>query len=267
MSLKRLGRVPFPRPTHDPGLGGDSPITIATALKAFALPSLDAASETAAKADGFGGLHVVPVWNERIYQMVASIPKNSGKSAWQNNKCATCGDVDVALEDATCPRCGDALLRPIVREADGVIRLIKGFRTSYRRMFADRPAATVTTASGHIGSDFTIHPSENRLLSTLECALLQTFPSEFAWGDALKLYGHTNVRDMIGEAVPPAFTKAHGLVLRGLLKPPWGHAPLSESDERCLRAARKLAGSNSNSSAAEKPKSIMTTLANGAGEQ
>lgn len=253
-SLKRLGRVPFPRPSHDPALGGDTPITISAALTSFRLPSLDAASEAAAQVDGFESLHAVPVWSERVYQMVASIPKNSGKAAWDNKKCPACGDVEVTLKDAVCPVCGDALLRPIVREADGTVRLIKGFRTSYRRMFSDRPAATVTTASGHLGSDFTIHPSENRLLSTLECALLQTFPPGFAWGDALKLYGHTNVREMIGEAVPPAFTKAHGLVLGGLLKPPWRHAPLSASDDRCFRAIRKLKdGANSSGLLKKRP--------------
>src|ERR1017187_11000052 len=43
----------------------------------------------------------------------------------------------------------------------------------------------------------------NRLMSTLECARLQTFPAAFKWGKALKKWGHTNVRDMVGEAVPP----------------------------------------------------------------
>ncbi|MBI2741047.1 MAG: DNA cytosine methyltransferase [Rhodospirillales bacterium] len=239
-TLKRLSRIPFPRPTHDPSLGGGEPITIRSALDSFKLASLDAACDEKASSRGHGGLHVVPVWDERVYRMVSSIPKNSGKSAWDNKSCATCGGVDVDAESVLCPKCGEALLKPIVIEPDGKARLIRGFKSSYRRMFPDRPAATVTTASGHIGSDFTIHPSENRLLSTLECALLQTFPKTFDWGDALQLYGHTNVREMIGEAVPPAFTKAHGLVLKGLLRPPWRLAPLSASDDRCVRAWRKL---------------------------
>jgi len=36
-------------------------------------------------------------------------------------------------------------------------------------------------------------------------------------GDALKLWGRTNVREMIGEAVPPFFTRKHGRILVQLL--------------------------------------------------
>lgn len=85
-------------------------------------------------------------------------------------------------------------------------------------MASHRPASTVTTASGRVSSDNTLHPWENRVLSPLECAALQTFPDGFAWGDALAQAGHTAVRDMIGEAVPPHFTRLHGTVIAGLLK-------------------------------------------------
>ena len=51
----------------------------------------------------------------------------------------------------------------------------------------------------------------------LECQLLQTIPESFDWGDALDTTGHTHIRAMIGEAVPPAFTSAHGRVLASLL--------------------------------------------------
>jgi DNA (cytosine-5)-methyltransferase 1 len=108
-------------------------------------------------------------------------------------------------------------------------------------MYADRPASTVTTASGHLGSDYTIHPTQNRLLSPLECSLLQTFPDDFKWGDALKKLGHTNVREMIGEAVPPAFTKLHGEVLCGILNRDWARAPMASSDERLTKGWTKLA--------------------------
>src|SRR5204863_3887466 len=111
------------------------------------------------------------------------------------------------------------LARPVVQEADGGYRFVNGFRTSsYTRMCPDLPAATITTASGFIGSDKTIHPWENRVLSPRECAYLQTFPASFRWGDTLTRYGQSNVRRMIGEAVPPRFTRAHGRVLRALLE-------------------------------------------------
>src|SRR5208283_1450846 len=106
-------------------------------------------------------------------------------------------------------------------------------------MHSNFPAATITTASGHIGSNHTIHPFENRVLSTLECALLQTLPRGFKWGRALKQWGHTNVREMIGEAVPPHFTKLHGNVLRALLEGRFNVRLYPAEGKRSLRAVRK----------------------------
>jgi DNA (cytosine-5)-methyltransferase 1 len=238
--LLRTARAPFPRPTHAPDLGKAGPISLSDALTSFMLPALDAKDEQLARADGFDGFHFVPVWNQRTYDMVAAIPSGSGQSAWDNNSCPECHAVDMPPDLARCSRCRALLLRPIVKEKDGSFRLVKGFRTSYRRMHSDRPAATITTASGHIGSDYTIHPTQNRLLSPLECALLQTFPSDFSWGDALERLGHTSIRDMIGEAVPPAFTKLHGDVLYGIVKRDWKRAPCSWNDDRCFDAWTKL---------------------------
>lgn len=239
--LIRLGRAPYPRPTHADDYAGNQPITLAQALDSFGLPELDARSPECARAEGYGGFHAVPVWNERVYSMVAAIPPGSGQSAWENNTCLHCGAI-CALEDAVfCSGCGATLPKPIVMEEDGSFRLVRGFKSSYRRMHRDRPAATVTTASGHIGSDYTIHPTQNRVLSVMECALLQTFPQNFCWGDALEKLGHTNVREMIGEAVPPAFTALHGEVLRGIVKREWTRAPIALSDSRCTTAWSKLA--------------------------
>jgi DNA (cytosine-5)-methyltransferase 1 len=231
--LLRLNRAPFPRATHSISAGLTPHVSIAEALISFRLPMLDASTKGLAHAEEYRGFHSVPVWSERIYAMVAAIPPASGRSAWQNSTCYVCGPVECDEEAVLCPHCNDPLLRPIVQEKSGTYRLVKGFKSSYRRMHNDRPAATITTASGHIGSDYTIHPTQNRLLSTLECALLQTFPKDFQWGDALERLGHTNVREMIGEAVPPGFTKLHGLVLLGILKQRWTRAPITQDDERC----------------------------------
>lgn len=239
--LLRIGRTPFPRATHALDTGKARPVTLLKALESFGLPDLDAATPETAAADEFEGFHSVPVWDERVYAMVAAIPPSTGRSAWDNEVCLHCGPVKVLEDAAICPKCDAPLLRPVVKERDGTFRLVKGFKSSYRRMHGDRPAATVTTASGHIGSDYTIHPTQNRLLSPLECALLQTFPHDFRWGDALKKLGHTNVREMIGEAVPPAFTTMHGEVLRGLLQRNPVRAPMSMSDERGVKAWTKLA--------------------------
>ena len=241
--LRRLlkeNRGPYPRPTHAPDYGGPGQIRLRDALQQFHLPSLDAGSEATASSDLAGGLHSVPVWLDRRYRMVAAIPANSGASAWENDQCEQCGPVDVGDDDVMCPVCGEPLLRPIVEE-EGTYRLIKGFHTSsYRRMAPDEPASTITTASGHIGSHNTIHPFENRVLSPLECAYLQSFPVNFNWGEALEKWGHTNVRQMIGEAVPPRFTQLHGVTLSGFLTGFLTSAPISLSDQRCTMAKKKL---------------------------
>jgi len=233
-TLRRLARAPYPRPTHSREIGATRPISVVEALAGYDLPDLDARSHTTASSAGYGGFHAVPVWDERTYAMVSAIPPNSGASAWENQECHHCGKVRVTARAVLCPKCSEPLLRPIVKDR-GRFRLIKGFGTSYRRMHADRPAATVTTASGHLGSDYTIHPHQHRLLSMLECALLQTIPLDFDWGDALEKWGHTNVREMIGEAVPPAFTRMHGEVLVGVLNDKWGRAPIAASDDRCIK--------------------------------
>ena len=141
-------------------------------------------------------------------------------------------------EDAVCPICSAPLLRPVVKESDGSYRLVKGFRnSSYARMSPDTPAATITTASGHVGSDLTIHPFENRLLSPYECAYLQTFPDDFDWGTALEQWGPTFVRTIIGEAVPPKFTELHGRALARLLD--GGVDGLAQQDDISVLKAKK----------------------------
>lgn len=232
------GHAPYPRPTHAADHGG-APVSISEALRTFRLRRLDAGS--AKRAAASNPLHKVPVWLDRRYPMVAAIPPNSGASAWDNDECPACGFTNTRRDVAVCAECGEPLLRPVVREKDGSYRLVKGFHnSSYRRMHPDAPASTITTASGHVGSDFTIHPSQNRLLSPLECALLQTFPRNFKWGEALDKWGVSNVRAMIGEAVPPQFTQLHGAVLTALLRDEWNLPLIPLDDPRCKNARRKL---------------------------
>lgn len=238
--LMRLAHAPYPRPTRLFSNSARKPINLTAALTKFALPDLDALTEEGAAVDGYRGFHCVPVWDERTYAMVAAIRPGSGASAWDNKVCAQCGRVPVKVSSAVCPTCGEALLRPIVKARNGRFRLVRGFASSYRRMYGDRPAATVTTASGHIGSDYTIHPTQNRLLSVLECALLQTFPRNFVWGDALDKWGHTNIREMIGEAVPPGFTRLHGEVLKSVLGKKSARMRIGCGDDRLAKAWVKL---------------------------
>lgn len=234
--MHRHRRTPYPRPTHS---GEGEHITLREALARFELDSLDARDRESAHSDR--ALHKVPVWDERRYAMVAAIPANSGASAWENDRCPGCRRIERRRDRATCSRCGTVLRRPVLVARNGRPRLINGFHmSSYRRMDPDRPAATVTTASGHMGSDLTLHPSENRVLSPLECASLQTLPRSFRWENALEDWGHTTVRAMIGEAVPPRFTELHGRRLAGLLERREWRALLQADDVRAARGRLHL---------------------------
>ena len=228
---------PYPVPTHAADYNAGH-ISLDTALKSFRLRPLDA-SDPQCASDPDTPLHCVPVWATRQHKMVATIPPGSGESAWKNKTCPSCGVVDCDSDCAICPVCAAPLLRPIVFEARGP-RLVHGFRRgSYRRMHPERPAATITTASGRVGGSRTIHPYENRVLSPLECALLQTIPRDFIWGDDT-MPCVTAIRSMIGEAVPPLFTRKHGEVLTGLLSGD-GDAPMMQKeDRRCAGASQRL---------------------------
>lgn len=240
--LARRGRVPYPWPSHG---GTEAHVSLAQALASFSLPPLDARS--AAAATSAVELHAVPVLPAERYRMVSAIPANSGLAAWENDECLECGRRTRDRSRTRCSRCRALLPRPLVvdRGSNTDARLVSGFESSYKRMDPSKPAATVTTASGNLGSDRTIHPWENRVLSPLECALLQTFPRSFRWGDALENWGHSNVRAMIGEAVPPMFTRKHGRVLAQLLRGVPPRVALSAQDDRCLVAIRALDRSRS----------------------
>ena len=235
--LEECGAVPYPTPTHAPDHGG-KPVSLGDALDSFGLPALDAGSVSSARSGR--ALHFVPVWSAEQYSMVAAIPPGSGASAWENDDCPRCGRSGLPRDLACCPACNARLLRPHVVE-DGRARLVKGFRrSSYRRLPPDRPAATITTSSNRIGSDRTIHPFENRVLSGLECQKLQTLPEDFEWGEALTQSQSGLVREMIGEAVPPRFTEAHGRVLANLLDDGRPEGLILRADRRVSNVARKL---------------------------
>jgi len=215
--LIQFKKAPFPCPTHG-GPNLPKEVTLDHALSELNLPSLDAQSIESSQTPEYP-MHRVPLINADRYNMIAAIPPRSGASAWESDVCPACGSVDAEEDTPLCPQCSGPLLRPVIREEDGTWRMIRGFRnSSYRRMSPDQPAATVTTASAHIGSDRTLHPWENRVLSPAECAHLQTFPDNFKWGNAIDRWGHSPVRQMIGEAVPPLFTRMHGKILASLYK-------------------------------------------------
>ena len=235
--LEECGAVPYPTPTHAPDHGGE-PVALGDALDSFDLPPLDAGSVSSARSGR--ALHFVPVWSSEQHSMVAAIPAGSGASAWENDECPGCGRSELPRDLACCPTCNSRLLRPHVVE-DGRARLVTGFRrSSYRRLLPDRPAATITTSSNRVGSDRKIHPFENRVLSPLECQKLQTLPEDFQWGEVLKRSQSGLIRQMIGEAVPPLFTRAHGEVLADLLAGRRPQGLLPRADRRTSNPTQKL---------------------------
>lgn len=216
--LDRNGRAPWPAATHaeEPADGMKSWITARQWFEGMRYETLSAAD--AGSARGRHALHVVPFYGAERFGLVRDIPPYTGQSAYANDQCPSCNLTPVAVGRATCPGCGGVMTnRPVVVK-DGVARLIKGFQSSYRRMQADRPAATVTTNSSHVGSDFKIHPWEPRVLSALECADIQTVPRWYDWGESIGEGEVYLVRNLVGEAFPAYFTYLHGRLLRRLLR-------------------------------------------------
>jgi DNA (cytosine-5)-methyltransferase 1 len=76
-------------------------------------------------------LHRVPRWRDNQYFWMKNTPE--GKSAFDNFLCIQCSHQNQTKELVTCEKCGEFLPRPTLIR-NGEVRLIKGFKTSYRRM-------------------------------------------------------------------------------------------------------------------------------------
>lgn len=216
-STKPQPKALVPQPTHaeQPTDGSQEWVSIGEWLQEMDYDSLDAKSKDAAR--GADSLHFVPAYGPDRYRQVSEIPPNSGRSAYDNDICPSCDRQKVQQGLIRCPDCGEVMRnRPYVNRDNGPA-LIKGFKSSYRRMSPDRPSYTITTNSSHVGSDFKIHPWENRVLSILECADLQTVPRFYDWSTAIEARRLYLVRNLIGEAFPPYFTYLHGQVLAELM--------------------------------------------------
>ena len=136
-----------------------------------------------------------------------------GKSAFANLFCPKCSYHNKKNDSVLCEKCGMALPRPSLF-SNGKYRLIKGFKTSYRRMELDRVASTLTLNSGVISSDMKGHPEQNRVLSLREILILSTLDHPL-WDRKYSFegihYGRMSsnsnfsqrlVREVIGESIP-----------------------------------------------------------------
>ena len=209
------------------------------------MPVLDAMTKPSCKSDP---LHQVPKWNEKQHYWMKHTPE--GSTAFENDTCPKCGEhvEDRSLVD--CPSCRSPLPRPTIefegwkcvkcgeknRKSKSVCgcgnvnkgmkfstqrRLIRGFKTSYRRLRWDHPSSTITMNSGVISSDMKGHPEQNRVLSVREILMLSTLQSHpaeaYEWGEKYEFkskkvesgWFHEGemstklVRQVIGESIPP----------------------------------------------------------------
>lgn len=76
---------------------------------------------------------------------------------------------------------------------------------TFGRLKADEPSVTIRTAAYNPTKGRYIHPWENRGLTTLEMAALQTFPYEYTFEGSL-----VEIGKQIGNAVPPLIAKKIG---------------------------------------------------------
>ena len=183
------------------------------------LPKLDACDRKSSAREDYHPLHKVQLFRKDLYYWVANTPE--GKSAFYNNTCTACGQTNQD-HDIYCQACNTLLPKPS-KIVDGTHRLIKGFDTSYKRMTWNKPAHTVTTRSAFASSSVNLHPSQNRVLSLFECAVLQGVnPFDIDWTEKStgKLFPDFVLREVIGEAIPASFTKQVGQLLQSPRKAP-----------------------------------------------
>jgi DNA (cytosine-5)-methyltransferase 1 len=88
----------------------------------------------------------------------------------------------------------------------------RSYKAPYSRMRPDEVAPTITTQFYNYGSGRFGHydTSQDRALSILEGALLQTFPEDYAFFEDLEDVGVKNLGRLIGNAVPPKLAEILG---------------------------------------------------------
>jgi DNA (cytosine-5)-methyltransferase 1 len=84
----------------------------------------------------------------------------------------------------------------------------EGFWDVYGRMSWDRPAPTLTTRCNSLSNGRFGHPSQQRAISLLEAALLQTFPKRFRFAG-----NQDQIAIQIGNAVPVRLAEVLGAAL------------------------------------------------------
>ena len=175
------------------------------------MPKLDSLTNQTCDDDPY---HQIPKWNKNHHFWMKHTPE--GSTAFENDACPNCGFQVDDRSLVNCPECKSDLPRPTVefvgwkckkcgeknRKSKLVCqcgaaysgkkftkqrRLIRGFKTSYRRLTWDKPSSTITMNSGVISSDMKGHPDQNRVLSVREILMLSTLQNHpaasYEWGE------------------------------------------------------------------------------------
>jgi DNA (cytosine-5)-methyltransferase 1 len=120
----------------------------------------------------------------------------------------TMRDLDPSLHHASYAR------RANRRVADGVPTERRGGAPAgLRRLVANEPSKAITSAAVR---EF-VHPTEDRMLTLREAAILQTFPVDFEFSGT-----RSEIATMIGNAIPAAFAAALGSAVLETLERPQG---------------------------------------------
>jgi DNA (cytosine-5)-methyltransferase 1 len=79
----------------------------------------------------------------------------------------------------------------------------------------DSLAPTITSGCSNPSKGRFIHPSQNRTITLREASVLQGLPATYKFN---VIDGKESLALMIGNALPPAFVKAHAIALLKLLQ-------------------------------------------------
>src|SRR5690606_2667523 len=122
--------------------------------------------------------------SERVMALIRRIPKNGGSRTEQ----------DFQLE---CHKRCD------------------GFKHLFGRLSWYVVAPTMTTGCFNPSKGRFLHPFEDRAITMREAAILQGFDPGYFFSLAR---GKTGVAEMIGNALPPPFSKHHALVIKAIIE-------------------------------------------------
>lgn len=202
-----------PKPTHGP-----TQVSPHVTLKQCIghMPPLDARDKCQDQTDIF---HRVPVWNPMQYFCMQHTPED--QTAFHNKMCVYCNLETRDLKSTQCMHCNATLPRPIKTQTDGSVRLVRAYKTAYRRMSSQKPANALTTNSGVISSDVKGHWNQNRTLSLREIMIVASIDGYPGQCNLWKYnFPHNNdklIRDVIGECVAPLLSYKIGLHLQDIV--------------------------------------------------